>query len=112
MSRAKCTDGPWCIPDGEGNELIVCAGDDPNHHGEILFVLHPPAGVKITMDYEDMASMARLCAAAPDLLAALDAALPIIGDRSAGGRMLTPQERAAEVFRQCRDAISRATGEA
>src|ERR1700693_5669527 len=34
--------GPWFIPDGVGT--LVCAGDDPDKPGEMLFSLRSPIG--------------------------------------------------------------------
>ena len=53
---------------------------------------------------------ASLIAAAPDLLAALKAASPMISDHAAGGRRLTRPEDASKVWDQIRAAIAKAEG--
>lgn len=68
---SKATAGPWCIPAGDGNELIVCEGDDPKNPGRILFVFRHPVGTKQHLPYEEMAANCRLSSAAPDLIEAL-----------------------------------------
>lgn len=38
------TPTPWCVPSGDGNEHLICLGDEPDHPGPILMVLRAPVG--------------------------------------------------------------------
>jgi len=48
--------------------------------------------------------------AIPQLVAALDAAMKVVSDRAAGGRMLTTTEQADQIWQQCDEAIRAARG--
>lgn len=89
----KHTSGPWVV--------------DPKHPSEWNAVLPSGTGVKIGMCFvlaygvpvmEDSEANARLCAAAPDLLAALK-------------RVVAVADRATDEFDAARAAIARAEGE-
>lgn len=101
MATSTHTPGPWLVDRQEPGELWI-AGAGRTH--PVCMVTG--AGFVTERDEAD----ARLIAAAPDMLAALALALPIIGDRAAGGRMLTPHQYAADAFQKINAAIARATG--
>lgn len=105
---------PWCIPAGDGNELVVCEGNDPYRPGRILFVLQAAAGMR-NPRYETLAGYATRCAAVPDLLTALRVLLDCT-NAIIGADIQDPD--AAEAFQmlndaraQARAAIAKAGGE-
>lgn len=54
--NAAHTPGPWVIPNGAGNEHVICEGDDPTKPGRILFILENPRGTSRVLDYAELAA--------------------------------------------------------
>lgn len=75
------TPTPWVIPAGDQNDFIVCAGDDAEKPGEILFVLHKPLGRRsVAVDQQIGANTAHIvkCVNSHDALLRRVAALEMI----------------------------------
>lgn len=70
------TEFPWCIPTGDQNGFIICAGDDPEKPGPILMVVSAPRGrdrVLTDADINDnTAFMVRAAQCHADLVKALE----------------------------------------
>jgi hypothetical protein len=96
---AKHSDGPWEVFQSGRDEALYVA----SHKGNVVAFLAP----------EDEDENADLIAAAPDMLAALVAAIdcgmiPITSAKEGGAAVHSIQVRVAD---QIRDAIAKATGE-
>ena len=101
MTQGKHTPGPW----REGASTF-CRGD-----GEVqmrVYTDHPPTEFDVFGD--NLAANARLIAAAPDMLEALQALMDLNDNGGPfGGEMY--QDRVDRAWDSARDAIARATGE-
>lgn len=62
---------PWCIPAGEGNECVVCFGDDPERPGKIIFVVKPPIGTSDVLAWDALNATTALLVKAVNSHAAL-----------------------------------------
>ena len=109
------TPGPWTVDDDEivaGEVHVVCFGHDYDDYGGFHGRWPRPKGHRARYadgQYEIMKAEAdanaRLIAAAPDLLAALEAAWPGLSGQSY-------ERPISEVWEQARSAIAKAKGEA
>jgi hypothetical protein len=110
---------PWCIPDGEGNEHLICAGDDPANPGRILLVLQGARGTRSKLSYEDIAECNRRIVTAVNTSPAVADLVKALEECRATLAMLTePKEirsssvqhawaHAVDAERKARSALSR-----
>ena len=99
---SKHTPGPWTVGTGKTKELkgeILCVGLETTPDWTPISIISPVDAVTET----DLAN-ARLIAAAPDLLAALNAMLTHMG--------MDEDEWNKPTFNQARVAVAKATGAA
>lgn len=76
----------WCIPDGAGNECIVCEGNDPKRPGVILFVVRAPWGViRSSHPHEFLAEQTARAVRSVNAIPALVSALERIASLYGGG---------------------------
>lgn len=92
------TELPWCIPDGDGNEHLICAGNDPSKPGRILLVLNGAGGTRDNLSYEEISecnqrivTAVNTSPAVTELVEALEAIVDLQG-KAAGGFPLSENE--------------------
>ena len=113
----KHTDGPWKVLFDEGNDMHVVTmgsalgGGNPcevQHRIEYNHGLYPDAGTKRHGQFVEADANARLIAAAPDLLAACEAAVEAI-EKNISDEPYAPAW-AARLHTQLKVAIAKAIG--
>lgn len=83
MEKIEHTPGPWAA--AKNDNAVICAGDDPVRPGKILFVLRHPWGTDDHLPLDELEANGRLCAAAPELLAALQLVRELIVEAAMTG---------------------------
>lgn len=104
---AEHTALPWCIPDGAGNEHLICAGDDPANPGRILLVLQGARGTRDNLSYEDIAECNRRIVTAvntepavDDLVKVVESSLRILERDFPNGQLVIDARSALSRFRE------------
>lgn len=116
MSAASHTQGPWfAVPYGDGNDTVVCRDKAGNHRIAFMPIPGSRDEQERRWTWAEIQANARLIAAAPDLLEALEKAaqnIDAMANALRSEQLFAAGDRAAGWAVEALQVIAKARGEA